>query len=169
MKHLWGKSIWRNKLLLLFFPNVAVFSYAVTDYFWWRLNIRFLSGWLFVSVWPVLYISTRMHVLTYFRVFFYERPPEICSQFLCCLIQCLSQIAIQSLSSCACNTQGFSSSHSYWCSNGNFIAPLFHYCIFSTTYFSSHSVWILWYGFFFCRSICIWGLLKKSYLISIIC
>lgn len=83
-----------------FFPKgCSLTPHTLIDYFWWRLNTRFLSGLLFVSVWPVLYISTQIHVLTYFRVFFYEGPPGIGSHFLCCQSQCLSQIAIQSLSS----------------------------------------------------------------------
>lgn len=39
---------------------------------------------------------------------------------------------------CLHNTQGFSSSHSYPALVETFVAPLFPYCIFSTTYFSGH-------------------------------
>lgn len=132
-----------KKCVIVSFPQTlqSYLSYAIIDYFWWRLNIRFLPGLQFVSVWPVLYISTKIRVLTYFRVFFYERtawdtqPVSLLSKSDCYTI---------SLLLCFHDTQGFSSSHSYGAAMDTFLAPLFPYCIFTTIYFSGRLVWVLW-------------------------
>lgn len=133
----------------------SYFSYAVIDSFWWRLDARFLSGLLFVSVSPVPCISTQIHVFIYFRVllfFFFLFSWDMQAVSLLSKSDCY----MISFQLCLHNTHGFSS-HSYGAVMET-CSTLFPYCIFSTAYFSDHSVWVLWYVFFFCCSVCIWGM-----------
>lgn len=90
-------------------------------------------------------------------------------QLVFLLSQCLSQIAIKSLSYCVSIALRVLIPHSYGAVMKTFVAPLFPYYIFSTTYFSVHSVWDTWCVFSSAVQFASWGPLKKSYLIFIVC